>query len=111
MANGYLINQTIITKDNLGQSKNIFSNKQVIKVGVSGYPGSTFIINSIDENNCITLNKYGIYELDVSDVGYLTSFIVNSLASYVDEEGVSITPPMYIDYVYYNTQTEGGSVL
>lgn len=107
MANGYLVGQTIVENE-YNPSENIFANKQVIKVGISGYPGSTFTLNSVDSANAITLNKYGIYELDVSDVGFLTSCYVKSLGSYHDNNNNEITPPMYIDYIYYNTNTRGG---
>lgn len=109
MANGYLVGQTIVTAADEKKSTNIFDKKQVIKVGITGCPGSKFLLNSTDDRNKITLNKYGVYELDVSDVGFLTSCYVTDLGTYTKEDNDPVTPPIYIDYVYYKTSLSGGA--
>lgn len=91
----YKIEQIIINKLNSSswnKGQNLLENKLVTKLGIQGTPGAIFRING---GNTITLGQYGIYELDVTGLGYLISFIVTSLP----EDG-----HLYLDYVCYEVE-------
>lgn len=77
---------------------NIWENKKIIKVGVQGAPGAQFVINNTSDGPLITLGSTGIYELDVTDIGVLTSFFCVNL-----NEG----PGMYVDYIYEEAEGYG----
>ena len=85
----YKIGQIIIKS---ASEKNQLENKLVTKLGVQGTPGATFQING---GNDITLGQYGIYELDVTGLGYLISFVVTSLPA----DG-----HLCLDYVCYEVE-------
>lgn len=89
----YKIGQAAITKNSNNQ--NIFDNKKVIKIGVQGPSGFQF---GFTTGNYITLGEYGIYELNLEGLGYISNFFFNpnSLDS-------SKLDTVYIDYVYLET--------
>ena len=93
----YKIEQIIINKLNSSswnEGQNLLENKLVTKLGVQGTPGAIFRIN---DGNDITLGQYGIYELDVTGLGYLISFVVISLPE-------DNTSHLYLDYVCYEVE-------
>ena len=91
------IGQHYYTAANMNEP-NIWENKKIIKVGVQGEPGAQFVINNISTGQSITLGSTGIYELDVTDIGVLTSFFCVNL-----NEGSG----MYVDYIYEEAEGDG----
>lgn len=92
-----VIGQQIIN-NNTQQGINLFQNLQVTKVGIQGPPGTQF---TFTKGNSITLGQYGIYELDISEVGFLT---------YLEIEHRVSDKPIYIDYIYYQNENTGGGI-
>ena len=87
MSTGYKIDQKSINSNT--SSSNIFEGMSVIKLGIQGPPGFQFSLNNGD---LITLGKYGIYELDLMGIGYITNFTwkETSIGNHT----------VYVDYVY-----------
>ena len=73
----------------------VFSDLKVIKLGIQGPPGMQFYFNNQDTSQ-ITMNNYGIYELDLENIGYISSLNISRLPT-----GQTV----YVDYV---TEEAGG---
>lgn len=71
----------------------------ITHLGLQASPGTTFYLNRCD--NPIQIGKTGIYEIDVSGYGYITSimFTDDTLANVNEDDGI------IIDIVY-----EGGTI-
>ena len=77
---------------------NIFNNyKSITRLGIQAPSGVRFYLNK--SKYPITIGKTGIYELDLTGLGYVSSirFNLQDLETYIDED---ITAKMLIDIIY-----------
>lgn len=77
---------------------NIFDNyKSITQLGIQAPPGVKFKLNK--SNNWITMGKTGIYELDLTDMGFISAirFSLNDLDIYVDKNN---NAKILIDIIY-----------
>lgn len=95
------IMQLVIKEAN--NTKNHVQGLFVTKIGIQGQPGTCFTING--GNNFITIGKYGIYELDLSNLGG----VITSLVFPVVGETNQFNPPIIVDIVY--EEQEGSSAV
>lgn len=77
-------------------NSNIFDGYSVIKVGIQAQPGTLFKLQGSATN--IEIGPYGIYELDVTGLGYLDNLKILSSAS---EDN-----PVLVDIVGYTNDNE-----
>ena len=79
------------------RGKELLEGKKVISLGIQGFPGDTFTINS--DGTDIKLGKTGIYELDLTNgLGLITSLkfsVINNnvlidILYLVDQEGANL---------------------
>ena len=100
-----MANQIGQKSKNIGDLKNndwnVFSGLQVVKIGIQAPPGIEFSFNGNDATK-ITMSNYGIYELDLEELGYITSLDFYRFSG--ESSGFNT---IYVDYV---TQDGGASL-
>lgn len=77
---------------------NIFDNyKSITQLGIQAPSGVKFKLNK--SNNWITMGKTGIYELDLTGMGFISAirFNLNDLGIYVDND---VNAKILIDIIY-----------
>ena len=67
-----------IVLDRTNKDTNILENFRAVKIGICAPAGTKFYLNG---GSAIEVNPYGIYELDVSEYGYLISLHFDKLDS------------------------------
>lgn len=67
----------------------------ITKIGIWGPSGTSFKLN---DGSIIELGAYGIYELDLTNIGYITKMTLHTIGE-PNREGE--TPTVYIDFVYH----------
>ena len=98
---------------NIKKNKNILEGKLVIKIGIQGPAGTKFTLNN---GSNIEIGAYGIYELDITGLGYITDMRLISLPNDNNNDGDSSEPVardakveedkpiLYVDYISYESE-------
>ena len=79
-------------------NENIFNNyKSITQIGIQAPPGVKFYLNK--SSNPITIGKTGIYELDLTGMGFISAIRFSSpeLATFIDADN---TARLLIDIIY-----------
>lgn len=74
---------------------NLFENIKVFRLGIMGPEGLAFILNESD--NEIVINEFGIYSLDLKDMGWIEKIKFTNLDDYFSSEKLN---KLYIDIIY-----------
>lgn len=92
----YGIKQYVFSSKNIPPSGNILESDKVIRLGIQTMPGVKFLINSDDKESAkIQIGRTGIYQIDLSSLGYITSLIIDSDSINTVKENYC-----YIDIIY-----------
>ncbi len=85
--------QQVKYTDPILENKEVFSRVQVTKLGIQGPPGTLFTLNG---GSKIQLNQYGVYEIDLTGLGFITIMVITS------GPDISEAMPLYVDFVGEN---------
>lgn len=86
------VKQIKLDVDNYYPTENLLKDyAPITKIGILAPPGSIFQLN---EGNDIEMGQYGIYELDITNLGYIDSLVIKSNS---EKE----SKPILVDFVYH----------